>query len=296
MSPYKPGQTVFPLPPAGMTYPGYLASLRRLPAPVPATRRGARPLPRRAASVGAQLAAAAAGSLGCSKPAGSSPLAGASPPSVMTASLCRDLYCLSYHCASHLAGAAAASASCAHDPAAAAAAQVRIPAGVPHALRCTAYHRSPRPRPPAPHRPLWPATPSTPTASCSLTTRSPTSATGCRPTGPCDKRFATSEELLSHQDQARPSWDRQTAVGLPQPSPWPAPQRPPSGLPHAHPHVGRSGQPRDAGAAQPPPRAGTQQPPTTPTPRARSPRLVPPCPCPPPPDRTTSPMPPTDRD
>ncbi|KAB0397431.1 hypothetical protein E2I00_011153, partial [Balaenoptera physalus] len=122
VSPYKPGQTVFPLPPAGMTYPGSLAGAYAGYPPQFLPHGVALDPTKPGSLVGAQLAAAAAGSLGCSKPAGSSPLAGASPPSVMTASLCRDPYCLSYHCASHLAGAAAASASCAHDPAAAAAA------------------------------------------------------------------------------------------------------------------------------------------------------------------------------
>ena len=121
VSPYKPGQTVFPLPPAGMTYPGSLAGAYAGYPPQFLPHGVALDPTKPGSLVGAQLAAAAAGSLGCSKPAGSSPLAGASPPSVMTASLCRDPYCLSYHCASHLAGAAA-SASCAHDPAAAAAA------------------------------------------------------------------------------------------------------------------------------------------------------------------------------
>lgn len=187
-----PGQTVFPLPPAGMTYPGAWLG------PTPATRpsschRGARPHQAGQPS-GAQLAAAAAGSLGCSKPAGSSPLAGASPPSVMTASLCRDPYCLSYHCASHLAGAAAASVVRSRSGRGGRGSQVRIPAGVPHApaaRRALIAHRGRgRRRHTAPGRP-----PSTPTASCSLTTRSPTSATGCRPTGLCDSASRRLEEL-----------------------------------------------------------------------------------------------------
>lgn len=99
VSPYKPGQTVFPLPPAGMHYPGSLGAYAGYPQHF---------LPHGGSLVNAQLA-----SMGCSK-AGSSPLAGASPPSIMSASLCRDPYCLSYHCASHLAGAASASQQC-HD-------------------------------------------------------------------------------------------------------------------------------------------------------------------------------------
>lgn len=144
------------------------------------------------------------------------PLGRASPPSVMTASLCRDpVLPPSYHCQS-LAGAAAASASCAHDPAAAAAAlqSPRCPLVYPthHCTACTP--RSPRPRPPAPP-PSLAGHPST-TASCSLTTRSPTSATGVSH-GPCDKRPAASEELLSHlRTHGGLPRDRQTAVGLPQ--------------------------------------------------------------------------------
>ncbi|KAK7901848.1 hypothetical protein WMY93_018617 [Mugilogobius chulae] len=73
VSPYKPGQTVFPLPPAGMTYPGSLAG-----------------------------AYAAILSTFClTVPSGRG-----LTPSIMSASLCRDPYCLSYHCAT----AAAASA------------------------------------------------------------------------------------------------------------------------------------------------------------------------------------------
>ncbi|XP_010850707.1 PREDICTED: zinc finger protein 503 [Bison bison bison] len=199
VSPYKPGQTVFPLPPAGMTYPGSLAGAYAGYPPQFLPHGVALDPTKPGSLVGAQLAAAAAGSLGCSKPAGSSPLAGASPPSVMTASLCRDPYCLSYHCASHLAGAAAASASCAHDPAAAAAA---LKSGYPlvyptHPLHgvhssLTAAAAAGATPPSLAGPPLYPygfMLPNDPL---------PHICNWVSANGPCDKRFATSEELLSH--------------------------------------------------------------------------------------------------
>lgn len=176
VSPYKPGQTVFPLPPAGMTYPGSLAGAY---AGYPQHF-----LPHGGSLVNAQLAS----SLGCSK-AGSSPLAGASPPSIMSASLCRDPYCLSYHCASHLAGAAGA--SCAHDSAAVAAAsalksgyQLMYPTHPLHGV-----HSSP---PSFGGHPLYPygfMLPNDPL---------PHVCNWVSANGPCDKRFSSSEELLNH--------------------------------------------------------------------------------------------------
>ncbi|XP_016417460.1 zinc finger protein 503-like [Sinocyclocheilus rhinocerous] len=172
VSPYKPGQTVFPLPPAGMTYPGSLAGAY---AGYPQHF-----LPHGGSLVNAQFAS----SLGCSK-AGSSPLAGASPPSIMSASLCRDPYCLSYHCASHLASAAGA--SCTHDPAAAA-----LKSGYPlmyttHPLH--GVHSSP---PSFGGHPLYPygfMLPNDPL---------PHVCNWVSANGPCDKRFSSSEELLNH--------------------------------------------------------------------------------------------------
>ncbi|XP_051946031.1 zinc finger protein 503 [Xyrauchen texanus] len=170
VSPYKPGQTVFPLPPAGMTYPGSLAGAYA-------------GYPQHFLSHGGSLVnAQLASSLGCSK-AGSSPLAGASPPSIMSASLCRDPYCLSYHCASHLAGAAGA--SCAHDSAA-------LKSGYPlmyptHPLH--GVHSSP---PSFGGHPLYPygfMLPNDPL---------PHVCNWVSANGPCDKRFPSSEELLNH--------------------------------------------------------------------------------------------------
>ncbi|XP_072280346.1 zinc finger protein 503 [Pyxicephalus adspersus] len=172
VSPYKPGHTVFPLPPAGMSYPGTLAGAYA-GYPPQFLAHGVSLDPTKGNSlVGAQLS-----SLGCSsKSAASSPLTGASPPSVMTASLCRDPYCLSYHCASQLG----ASATCAHD----------LKSGYPLVYPSHALHGvSP---PSLPGHPLYPygfMLPNDPL---------PHVCNWVSATGPCDKRFSTSEELLGH--------------------------------------------------------------------------------------------------
>ncbi|KAM9326275.1 zinc finger protein 503 [Gastrophryne carolinensis] len=171
VSPYKPGHTVFPLPPAGMSYPGPLAG-GYAGYPPQFLAHGVSLDPSKGSSlVGAQL-----GSLGCSSKSASSPLTGASPPSVMTASLCRDPYCLSYHCASQLG----ATASCAHD----------LKSGYPLVYPSHALHGvSP---PSLPGHPLYPygfMLPNDPL---------PHVCNWVSATGPCDKRFSTSEELLGH--------------------------------------------------------------------------------------------------
>ncbi|XP_071985881.1 zinc finger protein 503 [Engystomops pustulosus] len=172
VSPYKPGHTVFPLPPAGMSYPGALSGAYA-GYPPQFLAHGVSLDPSKGGSlVGAQL-----GSLGCSsKSAASSPLTGASPPSVMTASLCRDPYCLSYHCTSQLG----AGAPCSHD----------LKAGYPLVYPSHALHGvSP---PSLPGHPLYPygfMLPNDPL---------PHVCNWVSATGPCDKRFSTSEELLGH--------------------------------------------------------------------------------------------------
>ncbi|XP_060951235.1 zinc finger protein 503-like [Limanda limanda] len=182
VSPYKPGHTVFPMPPAGISYPGSLAGAY--------AGYGQQFLPHgmtldhsKSSSqlLSAQFAAA------CSK-AGSSPLSGASPPSLMSASLCRDPYCLSYHCSSHLSSAA--SANCAHDSAAAAANamksgyQIMYPTHPLHSVHASA--------PSFTGHPLYPygfMLPNDPL---------PHVCNWVSANGPCDKRFPSSEELLSH--------------------------------------------------------------------------------------------------
>ncbi|KAG9485320.1 hypothetical protein GDO78_008417 [Eleutherodactylus coqui] len=172
VSPYKPGHTVFPLPPAGMSYPGALSGAYA-GYPPQFLAHGVSLDPTKGSSlVGAQLS-----SLGCSsKSAASSPLTGASPPSVMTASLCRDPYCLSYHCTSQLG----ASATCSHD----------LKSGYPLVYPSHALHGvSP---PSLPGHPLYPygfMLPNDPL---------PHVCNWVSATGPCDKRFSSSEELLGH--------------------------------------------------------------------------------------------------
>ncbi|XP_041117611.1 zinc finger protein 503-like [Polyodon spathula] len=181
VSPYKPGQTVFPLPPAGMSYPGSLAGAYA-GYPHQFLHHGVTLDPTKSNSlVNAQLAS----SLGCSK-AGSSPLAGASPPSMMSASICRDPYCLSYHCASHLTGAA--SAQCAHDSAAVAA----LKSGYPLVYQTHPLHSVHSSPPSFAGHPLYPygfMLPNDPL---------PHVCNWVSANGPCDKRFSSSEELLNH--------------------------------------------------------------------------------------------------
>ncbi|NXG64123.1 ZN503 protein, partial [Hemiprocne comata] len=169
VSPYKPGQTVFPLPPAGMSYPGTLAGAYAGYPPQFLPHGVALDPTKSSSLVGAQLAAAS--SLGCSKPAG----------------LCRDPYCLSYHCASHLAGAAGA--SCAHDQALKSGYPLVYPTHPLHSVHSSLTGATP---PSLAGHPLYPygfMLPNDP---------QPHICNWVSANGPCDKRFATSEELLSH--------------------------------------------------------------------------------------------------
>uniref|UniRef100_A0A8C8DKR5 Zinc finger protein 503 n=1 Tax=Oryzias sinensis TaxID=183150 RepID=A0A8C8DKR5_9TELE len=188
VSPYKPGHTVFPLQSAGISYPGSLAGAYAgypqhfLPP-------GMTLDPTKSSSQLLSAQFAAASSLGCSK-AGSSPLAGASPPSLMSASLCRDPYCLSYHCTSHLSGAS--SANCAHDSAAAAAAASALKSGYPLMYPTHPLHSMHSSTPSFTGHPLYPygfMLPNDP---------HPHVCNWVSANGPCDKRFSSSEELLSH--------------------------------------------------------------------------------------------------
>lgn len=188
VSPYKPGHTVFPLPPAGMSYSGSLAGAYAS-YHQPFLHHGMTLDPTKSSSQLLSAQFAAASSLGCSK-AGTSPLAGASPPSLMSASLCRDPYCLSYHCASHLSGNS--SAACSHESAAAAAAASALKNGYQlmyptHPLH--GMHSSP---PSFTGHPLYPygfMLPNDPM---------PHICNWVSANGPCDKRFSSSEELLNH--------------------------------------------------------------------------------------------------
>lgn len=186
VSPYKPGHTVFPLPPAGISYPGSLAGAYA-GYPQPFLPPGMTLDPTKSSSQLLSAQFAAANSLGCSK-AGTSPLAGASPPSLMSAGLCRDPYCLSYHCTSHLSGAA--SANCAHESAAAAAAALK--SGYPLMYPTHPLHGVHSAAPSFSGHPLYPygfMLPNDPL---------PHVCNWVSANGPCDKRFSSSEELLGH--------------------------------------------------------------------------------------------------
>lgn len=157
VSPYRPGHSVFPISPYPGAYAGYPQPFLSLD-------------PSKAGGGGGQLInAQLSGAL--SGKAGSSPLAGASPPSIMSSSLCRDPFCLSYHCASHLSSAGS------HDG----------KSGYPLMYPGAALH------PPAfPGHPLYPYGFVLPSESqqhvCNWVSAS----------GPCDKRFSSSDELLAH--------------------------------------------------------------------------------------------------
>ncbi|KAL8173860.1 UNVERIFIED_CONTAM: hypothetical protein K2H54_030245 [Gekko kuhli] len=177
VSPYKPGHSVFPLPPSSIGYHGSIVgAYAGYPSQfVPSLD------PTKAGLVSSQLP----GALGLpGKPPSSSPLTGASPPSFMQG-LCRDPYCLSYHSASHL-GTSNCS-SCVHDPG---------------SLKSGGY---PLVYPTHPlHTTLSSATPSLPghplyTYGFMLQNDAlPHICNWVSASGPCDKRFATSEELLAH--------------------------------------------------------------------------------------------------
>ncbi|XP_072523457.1 zinc finger protein 503-like [Salminus brasiliensis] len=179
VSPFRPGHTVFPLAPAGVSFPGGLAGAYAS-YPQHFLSHGVTLDPTKPSSqlLSAQLAAASS----LSTKTGTSPLTGASPPSIISAGLCRDPYCLSYHCASqHLPGAASASGS--HDSHAALKYPLLYPShplpGIPSSAALSGHPLYPYgfvlPNDPQPHACNWVSA-----------------------NGPCDKRFSSSEDLLSH--------------------------------------------------------------------------------------------------
>ncbi|MBN3321315.1 ZN703 protein, partial [Atractosteus spatula] len=178
VSPFKPGHSVFPLPPSSMGYHGSIVgAYAGYPSQyVPGLDHT------KSSLVGGQLGVPG-------KHPSSSPLTGASPPSFMQG-LCRDPYCLTYPNAPHLGGSNCS--SCVHDPSS------TLKSGYPlvypthplHSIHPTSLSSSATPtlsghplytygfmlqNDPLPHICNW--------VSAS---------------GPCDKRFATSEELLAH--------------------------------------------------------------------------------------------------
>ncbi|XP_078499489.1 zinc finger protein 503 [Lissotriton helveticus] len=168
VSPYKPGQSVFPLPPASLGYAGSLASAYGGYSPQFLQQHG--------------LEHAKAG-LGCGKGAGSSPLARASPPAaLMTASLCRDPYCLSYHCGGGGGGGGGAGGGAPPEPLKA----------YPFMYGAAPPPLGLHPQHPLSGHPLYPygfMLPNEP---------QPHACNWVSASGPCDKRFPSSEELLAH--------------------------------------------------------------------------------------------------
>lgn len=170
VSPYRPGHTVFPISP----YPGAYAAY-----PQPFLSHGVTLDPSKAGGGGSQLInAQLSGAL--SGKAGSSPLAGASPPSIMSSGLCRDPFCLSYHCASHLSSGGS------HDSAAA------LKSGYPLMYPSHSLHPLTTSTPSFPGHPLYPYGFVLPNES------QPHVCNWVSANGPCDKRFSSSEELLAH--------------------------------------------------------------------------------------------------
>lgn len=170
ISPYKTSQTLFPLPPSNMSYHGsVMGSYTGYPSQfVPG-------LDPSKSSLGVS-------SIGGKHPS-SSPLTGASPPSFMQ-SLCRDPYCLSYPGVSHLGGSNCN--SCIHDPSSTLKPSFPLvyPSHPLHPLSSSVSPSLSHPlytygfmlsNDPLPHACNWVST-----------------------GGPCDKRFATSDELLAH--------------------------------------------------------------------------------------------------
>ncbi|XP_029940894.1 zinc finger protein 703-like [Salarias fasciatus] len=177
ISPYKTSQPLFPLPSSNMGYHGsVVGSYAGYPSQfVPG-------LDPTKSSLGM-------GGMGVpGKHPSSSPLTGASPPSFMQG-LCRDPYCLSYPSVSHLGGSNCN--SCIHDPSSSLKSSFPLvyPSHPLHSLHQNSLSSSVSsslshplytygfmlPNDPLPHACNWVSA-----------------------GGPCDKRFATSDELLAH--------------------------------------------------------------------------------------------------
>ncbi|KAJ1090041.1 hypothetical protein NDU88_003181 [Pleurodeles waltl] len=172
VSPYKPGHSVFSLPPTGLGYHGSIVgAYAGYPSQYVSGLEHAK-----AGLVGSQLH----GSMGMQgKGSSSSPLTGASPPSFMQG-LCRDPYCLGYHSASHLGSSCS---TCVHEPAS-------LKAGYP--LVYPSHPLSSSVTPTLSGHPLY-------TYGFMLQNEHvPHICNWVSASGPCDKRFASSEELLSH--------------------------------------------------------------------------------------------------
>ncbi|XP_072834928.2 zinc finger protein 703 [Pogona vitticeps] len=186
VSPYKAGHSVFPLPPSGIGYHGSIVGAYAAAAGYPSQFVPALDPTKPAGLVSGQLP----GALGLpGKPPSSSPLTGASPPSFMQG-LCRDPYCLSYHSASHLGtgGGGANCSSCVHDPAGG------LKSGYPLVYPTHPLHS-------ALSSSATPSLPGHPLYTYGFMIQNDALTHICNwvsASGPCDKRFGTSEELLAH--------------------------------------------------------------------------------------------------
>ncbi|XP_034155225.2 zinc finger protein 703 [Pangasianodon hypophthalmus] len=176
ISPFKPGHSVFPLPASTLGYHGSIVGAYA-------------GYPSQFVSGLDPAKSGLVGAAGMAKHPSSSPLTGTSPPSFMQG-LCRDPYCLTYPNAPHLGGSNCN--TCVHDPSA------TLKSGFPLMY-------------PSPHlHALHPGSLSTSGASGSLShplytygfmlpsDSLPHACNWVSVSGPCDKRFATSEELLAH--------------------------------------------------------------------------------------------------
>ncbi|XP_067879424.1 zinc finger protein 703-A-like [Heterodontus francisci] len=201
VSPYKPGHSVYPLPPTSMGYHGSIVGAYAAAYPSQFVA-GMEP---KSGLVGSPLS----GAVGCPMPgksANSSPLTGASPPAFMQG-LCRDPYCLTYHNAPHLGGSGCS--SCLHDPSS-------LKSGYPLVYPSHPLHSSvltTGATPPLGAHPLY-------TYGFMLHSDPlPHICNWVSAGGPCDKRFSSSEELLNHlrTHTALPGADKLLA-GYPSPA------------------------------------------------------------------------------
>lgn len=177
ISPYKTSQPLFPLPSSNM---GYHGSVVGAYAGYPSQFIPGLDPTKSSLSVGSMGVPA--------KHPSSSPLTGASPPSFMQG-LCRDPYCLSYPGVSHLGGSNCN--SCIHDPSSSLKSSFPLvyPSHPLHSLHQSSLSSSASPSLSHPLYTYGFMLPNDPL---------PHACNWVSAGGPCDKRFATSDELLAH--------------------------------------------------------------------------------------------------
>ncbi|KAG9328593.1 hypothetical protein JZ751_012863 [Albula glossodonta] len=179
VSPFKPGHSVFPLPPSSM---GYHGSIVGAYAGYPS---------QFVPGLDHTKSALVGGGIGVpGKHPSSSPLTGASPPSFMQG-LCRDPYCLTYPNSPHLGGSSNCT-SCVHDPSS------TLKPGFPLVYPTHPLHSL---HPSSLSSSVTPASLSHPLYTYGFMLPNDPHPHACNwvsAGGPCDKRFASSEELLAH--------------------------------------------------------------------------------------------------